>query len=202
MTNGINWRPNPENWRVSHFSETSSPPNYHSAPEAGFSSLNAGRKTAAPAVINSMRISLAHIGTNRAKKDAFRSLAAGYLERCGAFARCESQAFATEAALLEWLDRIAGREHPVVVLLDSTGKQMTSEAFARWFGERRDRGAQRLVFGVGPADGWSATARARAESLLSLGQLTLPHSLAQLVMAEQIYRAFTILSGHPYHTGH
>ncbi len=79
---------------------------------------------------------------------------------------------------------------------------MTSEAFAAWVGARRDDGTQHIVFAIGPVSGWSDTARARAQLLLSLGSLTLAHALARLVLAEQLYRAFTILSGHPYHTGH
>jgi 23S rRNA (pseudouridine1915-N3)-methyltransferase len=56
-----------------------------------------------------------------------------------------------------------------------------------------------MIFAVGPADGWSEAARAQAGLLLSLGAMTLAHALARLVMAEQIYRALTILAGHPYH---
>jgi 23S rRNA (pseudouridine1915-N3)-methyltransferase len=58
------------------------------------------------------------------------------------------------------------------------------------------------VLAIGPADGWSAEARQRADLLLSLGRMTLPHQLARVVLAEQVYRAFTILAGHPYHSGH
>ena len=64
------------------------------------------------------------------------------------------------------------------------------------------RVVQHIVFCVGPADGWSDAARKRAQLLLSLGPFTLAHALARLVVAEQIYRAFTILTGHPYHSGH
>ncbi len=59
-----------------------------------------------------------------------------------------------------------------------------------------------LIVAVGPANGWSVQARSRANLLLSLGPMTLPHALAQVVVAEQIYRALTILAGHPYHCGH
>lgn len=90
----------------------------------------------------------------------------------------------------------------MAVLLDSRGKQMSSEAFAAWLGKQRDEGAQQIVFAVGPANGWSDEARERAGLLLSLGPITLAHALARLVMAEQLYRAFTILTGHPYHSGH
>lgn len=79
---------------------------------------------------------------------------------------------------------------------------MTSEAFAAWLGSRRDEGARHIVFAIGPADGWTDAARSRAQVLLSLGAFTMAHSLARLVMAEQLYRACTILTGHPYHTGH
>jgi 23S rRNA (pseudouridine1915-N3)-methyltransferase len=101
-----------------------------------------------------------------------------------------------------WIARLQGRTAAVFVLLDSRARQMTSEAFAAWLGARRDQGAQHIVFAIGPADGWSQAARDRAQLLLSLGPMTLAHPLARLVMAEQLYRAFTILSGHPYHIGH
>jgi 23S rRNA (pseudouridine1915-N3)-methyltransferase len=104
--------------------------------------------------------------------------------------------------MLGWLERLEGRTPAVAVLLDSRGRQMTSEAFAAWLGARRDEGTQQIVFAVGPASGWTEAARQRASLLLSLGPMTLAHPLARLVMAEQLYRAFTILTGHPYHTGH
>jgi 23S rRNA (pseudouridine1915-N3)-methyltransferase len=75
----------------------------------------------------------------------------------------------------------------------------SSEEFAGWVGARRDGGAQTLVFAVGPANGWAAETRKSAGLLLSLGAMTLPHELAKVVLAEQVYRAFTILAGHPYH---
>jgi 23S rRNA (pseudouridine1915-N3)-methyltransferase len=79
---------------------------------------------------------------------------------------------------------------------------MTSEAFAGWLGARRDEGSQHIVFAVGPASGWSDAARKQAKLLLSFGPMTMAHALARLVTAEQIYRAVTILTGHPYHGGH
>ncbi len=79
---------------------------------------------------------------------------------------------------------------------------MTSEKFAEWLGHQRDNGAQQIVFAIGPADGWSESAQKRATLLFSLGPLTLAHALARVVLAEQLYRAFTILAGHPYHSGH
>jgi 23S rRNA (pseudouridine1915-N3)-methyltransferase len=85
-------------------------------------------------------------------------------------------------------------------LLDSRGQAFSSVDFATWLGARRDSGQQTIA--IGPASGWSAQAPRQAHTLLSLGPMTLAHELARLVLAEQLYRAFTILSGHPYHTGH
>jgi 23S rRNA (pseudouridine1915-N3)-methyltransferase len=149
-----------------------------------------------------MQVTLAHIGSRFGSKDAFEALTQVYLERCSAFGRCRTEAFRTEEALVEWLGRQQGRTPAMAVLLDSRGREMTSEAFAAWLGTRRDEGTQHIVFAIGPANGWTEAARGRAQLLLSLGQLTMAHALARLVIAEQLYRAFTILSGHPYHAGH
>src|ERR1035441_6128816 len=144
-----------------------------------------------------MQITLAHIGTRPGSKDSLDPLIETYLERCSAFARCRTEAFRTEEAFLEWQGRQQGRTPAIAVLLDSRGRQMTSEVFASWLGKRRDDGAQHIVFAIGPASGWSEAAREQAQLLLSLGPLTMAHALARLVLAEQLYRAFTILSGHP-----
>lgn len=149
-----------------------------------------------------MQLTIAHVGGRVSSKEGFESLAALYLERCSAFARCKAEAFRTEESLLEWLKRQERRTPIIAVLLDSRGRQMTSEAFAAWLGRHRDQGAQHIVFAIGPANGWSDAARTRAQLLLSLGTFTLAHALARLVLAEQVYRAFTILTGHPYHSGH
>jgi 23S rRNA (pseudouridine1915-N3)-methyltransferase len=147
-------------------------------------------------------ITLAHIGARPSSGDEFEALAQMYLQRTASFARSEGAVFRTEQALLDWLTKQQARTPPIAVLLDSRGKQMSSEAFAAWLGGRRDEGAQHIVFAIGPASGWSDAARQRARLLLSLGHFTLAHSLARVVLAEQIYRASTILTGHPYHTGH
>jgi len=150
----------------------------------------------------SMNLILAHTGPRPNSKNELDALTADYLRRCSALARCRVEAFRTEEAMLDWLERLAGRTPSVVVLLDSRGRLMTSEAFAGWLGARRDEGTQQIVFAIGPASGWSEAARQRASLLLSLGPMTLAHALARLVIAEQLYRAFTILTGHPYHAGH
>lgn len=149
-----------------------------------------------------IKITLMFVGSRTAAKDGYDALVDGYLERCSAFARCAVEGFRTEEALLERVAKQKGRAGAVLVLLDSRGRQMTSEAFAAWLGARRDEGAQEIVFAIGPADGWSEMARKQAALTLSLGIMTMAHGLARLVMAEQIYRAVTILTGHPYHRGH
>ncbi|HST10004.1 MAG TPA: 23S rRNA (pseudouridine(1915)-N(3))-methyltransferase RlmH, partial [Terriglobales bacterium] len=73
---------------------------------------------------------------------------------------------------------------------------------ARFLENHKDRNPQPLVFAVGPADGFSDTTRKAATASISLGKMTLAHELARVVLLEQVYRAFTILNGHPYHTGH
>ncbi len=103
--------------------------------------------------------------------------------------------------MLKSLER-PGRTAPVLVALDSRGKQLSSEELAEFVQQHLERGSQELIFAIGPADGWSAAALARAQQTLSLGKITLPHELARVVLAEQIYRAFTILNNHPYHGGH
>ena len=85
-----------------------------------------------------------------------------------------------------------------VVLLDAAGKQFTSEKFARWLGGRRDRGTRELVFLCGGAEGFPESLRRAATVKVSLSPLTMPHELARVVLAEQLYRAFTLLTGHPY----
>ncbi len=150
-----------------------------------------------------MELILANIGATRtAPKDGFGILTASYIERCRVFMPSQAMGFRSEEDFLVSLNRAPGRIPPIAVLLDSRGRQLTSEDFAAWIGKQRDQGARQLVLAIGPADGWSDEARRRAQLLLSLGTLTMAHSLARLVMAEQLYRACTILAGHPYHTGH
>ncbi|GGG67400.1 23S rRNA (pseudouridine(1915)-N(3))-methyltransferase RlmH [Edaphobacter dinghuensis] len=151
-----------------------------------------------------MRIVLIAIVPRRArtKSEATDRLLADYIERCGRYVPCDSQIFEQEADFLEWLSKQPGRTPAYTILLDSRGQQFSSEDFAARFGALRDGGSQRVVLAVGPADGWSSAALQRASLLLSLGKMTLPHQLARVVAAEQVYRALTILAGHPYHSGH
>jgi 23S rRNA (pseudouridine1915-N3)-methyltransferase len=151
-----------------------------------------------------MQVTLAHIGSRAGAKDGYEALISIYLKRCIGVIRCSAEGFRSESAFLEWLGKQRGRTEAAVLMLDVRGRQLTSESMAEWLGARRDEGLQHVVFAIGPADGWSADALAegkRRGGLLSLGSMTLAHQLARLVMAEQLYRACTILTGHPYHRG-
>jgi 23S rRNA (pseudouridine1915-N3)-methyltransferase len=85
-----------------------------------------------------------------------------------------------------------------LVLLDADGKPLASEPFAKWLGELRDRGTRQLVFLCGDANGFPGELRARAHHKLSLSPMTFSHELARVMLAEQLYRAFAVLSGSPY----
>jgi 23S rRNA (pseudouridine1915-N3)-methyltransferase len=85
------------------------------------------------------------------------------------------------------------------VLLDERGRNLTSEEFAAILGEWRDSGIREARFVLGAADGHSAEDRSEADLLLAFGKATWPHLLARAMVLEQLYRATTILAGHPYH---
>ncbi len=85
-----------------------------------------------------------------------------------------------------------------LVLLDAAGKNLDSNALAKWIGELRDRGTRELIFLCGDAEGFPDGLRRRAHQKLSLSPMTFSHELARVMLAEQLYRAFAILSGSPY----
>ena len=88
-----------------------------------------------------------------------------------------------------------------LICLERGGDQLDSEEFAQALAKFRDGGAQGLAFFIGGADGLGLAAQFKADRVVSLGPITLPHGLARIVLAEQIYRAGTLLTGHPYHRG-
>ena len=106
--------------------------------------------------------------------------------------------------LTEWPDTGAGKAaDPLTpcrtVLLDERGKAMASEDFAALLGRWRDEGVRETRFMIGAADGHSDAERAAADLLLAFGPATWPHMIARAMLMEQLYRATTILAGHPYH---
>jgi 23S rRNA (pseudouridine1915-N3)-methyltransferase len=147
-----------------------------------------------------VKLKIAWIG--KTKEPAIHSLTAEYLKRLSRYAPIESLELASEGALLKQLEKSAGRTAPLLVLLDFRGKQLSSEELAEFLDHHQTRGTQTLLFAIGPADGFTDSARKAASICLSLGKMTLAHELARVVLLEQLYRAFTILKGHPYHSGH
>lgn len=99
-----------------------------------------------------------------------------------------------EAASLD-----AHRGDAALFLLDERGKNLTSEEISRRIGDLRDNGRKHLVFAIGGPDGHDESSRNTADLILSFGAQTWPHQLARVMLAEQLYRVATILSGHPYH---
>jgi 23S rRNA (pseudouridine1915-N3)-methyltransferase len=96
------------------------------------------------------------------------------------------------------LKRLDTNRAAVSVLLDAGGKVYDSGAFAKWLGEQRDRGIRDVNFVCGDADGFPDSLRERVKQKVSLSAMTYSHELARVMLAEQIYRAFAILSGSPY----
>jgi len=147
-----------------------------------------------------LKLTFAWIGKTR--NAAIQSLTDAYLKRLRQYAEAEDVSLRDEAALLKLCGRDGRGARRGMVLLDSRGKQLSSEELAQFLRERQERNPAPLVFAIGPADGFSETTREQADYLLSLGKMTLPHELVRAVVLEQLYRAFTILKGHPYHLGH
>lgn len=158
-----------------------------------------------------MRVILAAIG--RLKAGAERELFERYVDRVRRGARAaglsgpelielpESRAATSNLRRADEAGRLIAAIGPGahIVVLDERGKPATSAAFADMVRQRRDGGSRCLAFLIGGADGHGPAAHEAAHVTLSLGPLTLPHGLARIVLAEQLYRATTILTGHPYH---
>lgn len=160
-----------------------------------------------------MKIEILAIG--RLKSGPERELAARYAERFRALGKSlgligpdlrefsESTARRAEERAREegeWLS--AGIAPPArLVAFDETGGNLDSAQFAALIGGWRDGGAPLIRFVLGGADGLSESVRVAASQILAFGRMTLPHQLARVLVLEQLYRAATILAGHPYHRG-
>lgn len=158
-----------------------------------------------------MRILVAAVG--RLKDEGESELFARYVKRLQPFARShaigpvelvelpESRAATSPLRQADESSRLlkAAAKCDVIVALDEIGASLTSEKFAAWLAQQRDGGAGTIGFVLGGADGHGAAVTSAAKLKLSLGAMTLPHGLARVILAEQLYRAATILAGHPYH---
>jgi len=147
-----------------------------------------------------VKIKIAWIG--KTKEPAIASLTEEYLKRISRYCPVESFPLRDNAALLAMCRGNKGGSKSTLVLMDSRGKEFSSEQFAKFLGDHQDRNPAPLLFAIGGADGFSGEVRAMTQLTISLGKMTLAHELARIVLLEQLYRAFTILKGHPYHSGH
>jgi 23S rRNA (pseudouridine1915-N3)-methyltransferase len=141
-----------------------------------------------------MKIHLVMLGKTR--RTEICALLDDYLARLRRFAEVELTELREDSAAS--LRKLTLDPAATVVLLDDAGKPQTSAQFAKWLGEARDRGARELVFLCGAAEGFPESLRRRATQKLSLSSLTFSHELARAMLAEQLYRAFATLAGHPY----
>jgi 23S rRNA (pseudouridine1915-N3)-methyltransferase len=146
-----------------------------------------------------VKIKVAWIG--KTKEPAIQALTDEYLKRISRYAEVAGVALKDEAAILSLASGERNKERHKLILLDSRGKQLSSDELAEFL-EREQVNAIPLVFAIGGSDGFREEARRLAGFTLSLGKMTLPHELARVVLVEQLYRAFTILKNHPYHLGH
>ena len=158
-----------------------------------------------------MRLSLIAVG--RLKPGPEKLLAEDYLARAQVFGKklginrlavtefAESQASSAESRMAEEARLVQGAlpERAVRVVLDERGKALTSNDFARLIDRCREGGTPDLAFLIGGPDGHAPEIRSTADHLLCFGPMTWPHRLVRVMLLEQVYRALTIIAGHPYH---
>lgn len=158
-----------------------------------------------------MRVAIVAVG--RLKDGPDRALCSTYLDRFNASGRALALGPITENELPESRARTAAARKDdeaarllartsdagTLIALDERGKLFSSTDFARFLQNQRDDGIREVAFAIGGPDGHGKQLLNRAARTMSLSQMTLPHALARIVLAEQLYRAATIIAGHPYH---
>jgi 23S rRNA (pseudouridine1915-N3)-methyltransferase len=137
-----------------------------------------------------VKLYLYYIGKPR--DDHANSIAEDFMERIRHYTKAEMREIRPERFDL-WVRHPAARK----VLLDPAGREMDTAGFVRLV-EKSEMESRDLVFVIGGADGLPADWKSRADLLLALSRMTFPHELARAMLAEQIYRAFATLRGHPY----
>lgn len=158
-----------------------------------------------------MKISIACVG--KIKEKFYRDAVAEYEKRLSRYCKLEILEVADEktpdgagAALEEQIREKEGRrllekirEDTFVCSLEIEGKRLTSEGFAGWMEDLTVKGTSHIVFVIGGSLGLHESVRRRADMALSFSDMTFPHQLIRVILAEQIYRAFRIIQGEPYH---
>jgi 23S rRNA (pseudouridine1915-N3)-methyltransferase len=154
-----------------------------------------------------MNVKLHFVWIGKTRNGACAALIDDYLERIKRFAPCEvselkelSGADEKRAVVTEGRKLISAIERDdYVALLDEEGGALDSPQFARFIDKHRQAGTKRLAFVIGGFAGVSDEVKERADMRLSLSRMTLTHELARVILTEQVYRAFTLLAGLPYH---
>jgi 23S rRNA (pseudouridine1915-N3)-methyltransferase len=131
----------------------------------------------------------------KTRRPEMRAVLEDYVKRISHQTPIEVTEVRDAAAALKKMD--ADRA-ATVVFLDAAGKQFSSEAFSKWLAEQRDRGTRELIFLCGDADGFPDALLQRSHRKISFSPMTFSHELARVMLAEQLYRGFAILSGSPY----
>jgi len=140
-----------------------------------------------------MKIRLLTLG--KIRRPEFRAVFEDYVKRISHSCPIEVNEVRDAEAAIKRLD--ADRA-ATALLLDASGKQHDSESLAKWLGDQRDRGTREVIFVCGDADGFPDSIRQRVPQKISLSSMTYSHELARVMLVEQLYRAFAILSGSPY----
>ena len=153
-----------------------------------------------------MKLHFVWIGKTKDRHCA--ALIADYLERVTRFSPVETSELKEPSATRDEKRYVKAEGEKIlaaierddfVVLLDERGRDFSSPALAEWLGARQQASVKRMAFIIGGFAGVSDAVKERAQLTWSLSSLTLPHELARVVLAEQVYRAFTLLAGLPYH---
>jgi len=140
-----------------------------------------------------MRLRLVMLGKTR--RPELRAVIDDYVKRIRRYAPIDiTELRETEAAL----KKFTFDQPSTIVLLDDSAKNLDSQSFAKWLGEHRDRSTRQIIFVCGGPDGFPEEIRRQAHQKLSLSPMTYSHELARAMLAEQLYRAFAILSGSAY----
>ncbi|MGB5701288.1 MAG: 23S rRNA (pseudouridine(1915)-N(3))-methyltransferase RlmH [Polyangiales bacterium] len=144
-----------------------------------------------------MRVRIIAVG--KAKDRELRSLLGDYYARIGRYAKLEEVEL-KDGKETEVSDRLARNipDRSRVVALEVDGKVLSSHGLAKWISRAENESVQTVVFLIGGAYGLPEEISKKADLRLSMSAMTLPHRLARLVLAEQVYRAFSILRGEPY----
>lgn len=137
-----------------------------------------------------LRISILQVG--KTKEAALQELVDEFYKRLGGRVKVEEKTFKDEDALWQGLPKQA-----FLIAMEVKGKSMDSDAFAQFIQLKLNQGHSHLVFLIGPAEGF-ASHQVKPDFLLSLSSMTFSHQTTRLLLAEQIYRAFSILEGKPF----